>query len=78
MAFQTVPSQSELQSSIPAGRSATVIKEYVRSAPAFGPGSVEYTQRQMEELEMLKSEGEAPISTSSRQADSYAGAGSYF
>ncbi|GBE80611.1 hypothetical protein BKA93DRAFT_819443 [Sparassis latifolia] len=84
VAFQPVPPQSDLQSSIPAGRLAVAVREYQRPSPAFGPGSVEYVQRQAEQLQLganTENEGETvpPIDTSSpHSSSSYAGAGSYF
>ncbi|TCD68285.1 hypothetical protein EIP91_011251 [Steccherinum ochraceum] len=84
VAFQTVPSQSELQASIPAGRSAVAQKSYLRPTPEFGPGSVEHTRRQVEELELLQSSATAGTDDTPQSIDSgrsegtYAGAGSYF
>ncbi|PCH36083.1 hypothetical protein WOLCODRAFT_140215 [Wolfiporia cocos MD-104 SS10] len=85
VAFQPVPPQSELQASIPAGRSAVTLKPYTKPTPAFGPGSVEYVQRHTEELELStqSDDGTADSPTvvdtaSSHAGASYAGAGSYF
>ncbi len=81
------PSRSELQATIPAGRSAVAVKPYQSPTPAFGPGSVEHTRRQAEslELELEELEGDnielcskAPGSPPSSNTSSYAGAGSYF
>ncbi|ETW80971.1 hypothetical protein HETIRDRAFT_385645, partial [Heterobasidion irregulare TC 32-1] len=53
LSFQPVPSQSSLQSSIPAGRLAVAMKPFAKPAPAFGPGSIEYTRKRAEELELV-------------------------
>jgi len=83
--FQSIPPRSELQASIPAGRSAVAVKPYQSPTPAFGPGSVEHTRRQAESLELEELEGDnielrskAPGSPPSSNTSSYAGAGSYF
>lgn len=87
MAFQTVPPQSDLQASIPAGRMAVTIRPYTKPSPAFGPGSVEYVQQYAEELDLLVKDGESeekasasplPQPSSDAAAGNYAGAGSYF
>ncbi|KAI0042676.1 hypothetical protein FA95DRAFT_1525170 [Auriscalpium vulgare] len=74
LSFQPVPSQAELQARVPAGRMAVAIKPFEKPAPAFGPGSVEYVRRQVEEI-VVRDESEGP---SGHGAGSYAGAGSYF
>ena len=75
-----MPPQSDLQSSIPAGRLAVVVKLFVPPTPAFGPGSNEYTRLHAEALKLAdESKGEAPSNlTSPRSGGTYAGAGSYF
>ncbi|KAH9858455.1 hypothetical protein C2E23DRAFT_798664 [Lenzites betulinus] len=80
LSFQTVPPQSELQGMIPAGLMAVSVKPYPKPTPAFGPGSVEYTRRQTEELELLGSEhatddASEPDGSGSK---SYAGAEAYY
>lgn len=74
--FQPVPPQSALQSRIPAGRLAVAVKPYELPMPVFGPGSVEYTRKQAEELE-LGHDKDGDVA-SPRSGGSYAGAGSYF
>ncbi|KAH9948929.1 hypothetical protein B0H21DRAFT_777518 [Amylocystis lapponica] len=83
VSFQPVPPQSDLQASIPAGRAAVAVKAYNRPTPAFGPGSVEHTRRQAEDLELLpQAERDVtrfPVDAASpTSGGSYAGAGSYF
>lgn len=82
LAFQTVPTQSELQASIPAGRNAVAMKSYASPVPEFGPGSVEHTRRQAEELELLQASAtgnaDAASPVKGQLDESYAGAGSYF
>ena len=78
MAFQTVPPQSDLQASIPAGRMAITIRPYSKPAPAFGPGSVDYVRQHTEELELLAWEGDTVAAESTEPSGSYAGAGSYY
>ncbi|KAF9462453.1 BRO1-like domain-containing protein [Collybia nuda] len=79
--FQPVPSQTELQSRIPAGIMAISAKSFVPPLPAFGPGSVAHIRKRAEELEFLTEpdgEGIAPASANLAVAGTYAGAGSYF
>ncbi|KAI0335129.1 hypothetical protein GY45DRAFT_1241659 [Cubamyces sp. BRFM 1775] len=84
MSFQPVPPQAELQAVIPAGLLAVAVKPYTKPVPAFGPGSVEYTRRQAEDLELLSSEGAIDTasshspSTPGASAKSYAGAEAYY
>lgn len=85
MAFQPVPSQTDLQASIPAGRLAVTIKPFTKPTPAFGPGSVAYIRQQAEELELAaRAVGDEPApseqadSTSPQSGRGYAGEGSYF
>ena len=59
MAFQPVPSQADLQASIPAGRLAVAMRPYAHPVPAFGPGSVEYARKKTEELELLQKDNDA-------------------
>ncbi|CAK5270293.1 unnamed protein product [Mycena citricolor] len=66
--FQPVPTQSELQVRIPAGRLVLSPKPFQAPQPAFGPGSIDGIRRQTGELEV----DDGPASAS------YAGAGSYF
>ncbi|THH28751.1 hypothetical protein EUX98_g5447 [Antrodiella citrinella] len=75
--YQTVPPQSELQGSIPAGRAAIALKPYMRPTPDFGPGSVEHTRRIAEELD-LAGKNDTTSATTGQTEGSYAGAGSYF
>ncbi|KAJ7645544.1 BRO1 domain-containing protein [Mycena polygramma] len=70
--FQPVPTQSDLQSRIPAGRLALTVKKYVPPQPAFGPGSLEDVRRKAEALELDDDSGAA------NAQGTYAGAGSYF
>ncbi|KAF8971099.1 BRO1-like domain-containing protein [Flammula alnicola] len=81
--FQPVPTQRDLQSRIPGGRIAIPPKTYIPPTPAFGPGSVEYTRRKAELLEIADGSGEGETTTmtetsSSTPAANYAGAGAYF
>jgi hypothetical protein len=83
LTFQPVPSQTDLQSRIPAGRQAVTAKPFAPPVPAFGPGSLEHVRKQAEELELQvepgtdrsseRSSGVNPLSKGS-----YAGAESYF
>ena len=80
--FQPVPSVTELQNSIPAGRAAVVPKPFTPPLPAFGPGSLEYARHQAELLELSADSDNTGSSPSqdvpSAKSSSYAGAGSYF
>lgn len=81
LSFQTVPPQTELQASIPAGRLAVAMRPFLPPTPAFGPGSVEHVRKQAEALEIDSKDDQAsmpPITTSPRSEGAYAGAGSYF
>ena len=81
LSFQPVPSQSSLQSSIPAGRLAVAVKPFAKPVPAFGPGSIEYTRKRAEELELVGELAPRDIAESVpavQASQSYAGAGSYF
>ncbi|KAI8994011.1 BRO1 domain-containing protein [Trametes punicea] len=83
MSFQPIPPQAELQAMIPAGLLAVSVKPYAKPTPAFGPGSVEYTRRQTEELELLNAENPADSLSNSptamgEPAKSYAGAEAYY
>ena len=83
MNFQAVPSQSDLQSSIPDGRLAVAAKPFLPPTPAFGPGSVEYIRLQAEALELAGDsnyEDQHSVSSAAypRSGGTYAGAGSYF
>ena len=85
VAFQPVPSQTELQASIPAGRLAVTVRPFTKPTPAFGPGSVAYIQRQTEELELAtQAIGHEPAPSeqtdvaSPQSGRGYAGEGSYF
>jgi len=75
--FHPVPTQQDLQSRIPGGRIAIPVKPYVPVKPAFGPGSVEYTNRKAGQLTMpgddLIADGAFEVTPGS-----YAGAGAYF
>ena len=85
MSFQPVPPQSDLQASIPAGRSAVALRSYAKPTPAFGPGSASYTEHMAEEMQRLGLEGREDEGASPPSAPSaappegtYAGAGQYF
>ena len=78
-----MPSQSDLQSCIPAGRLAVAVKPFIPPTPAFGPGSLEYVRLQAEALELATdNDGEeqhlSPSTANQRSCGTYAGAGSYF
>ena len=69
----------DLQASIPAGRLAVAAKPFAQLVPAFGPGSVEHTRRQTEELELtVEDSSSSPMAVSPHSGRSYAGEGSYF
>lgn len=77
--FQPVPTQADLQARIPAGRLAVAAKPYTAPTPAFGPGSVEYIQRQTEELDLAADNaGDEIPGSAGPKSGTYAGAGSYF
>ncbi|KAL1702254.1 BRO1-like domain-containing protein [Schizophyllum commune] len=79
--FQPVPTQPELQSRIPAGRAAVAAKPYVPPMPAFGPGSVEYTRRQTENVGLHDDDEHAErpgADRSTSETSNYSGAGSYY
>ena len=76
--FQTVPPQSALQGRIPEGRLAVAVKPYDLPMPMFGPGSVEYTGKEVEALELELGQQKDENVPSPRAGGSYAGAGSYF
>lgn len=76
--FQPVPQRSDLQSRIPAGRLAVAAKAYLPPTPVYGPGSVEYTRRKAEDLELANSPAEPEVPSSASSVGQYAGAGSYF
>ncbi|KAL0956836.1 hypothetical protein HGRIS_002948 [Hohenbuehelia grisea] len=87
LSFQPVPSQPDLQARIPAGREAVKAKAFVPPLPAFGPGSVEYTRQQAEQLELAQDGEEEAVpngvhlpaeTTNPSSATSYAGSGEYF
>ncbi|VDB95930.1 unnamed protein product [Peniophora sp. CBMAI 1063] len=77
LSFKPVPSQSDLQAFIPAGRMAVAVRPYTPPTPEFGPGSVEYTRRQAEALE-LEGGGESADASPPLDKGTYLGAGSYF
>lgn len=77
LSYQPIPNQSELQASIPAGRMAVAVRAYTSPTPEFGPGSVEYTRRQAEALELGEGEGSTDANPPPDKG-SYLGAGSYF
>jgi len=79
LTFQPVPKQQDLQARIPTGILAVHAKPYTPPAPAFGPGSVEYTCLQAEALALGDddSSGNEAVD-SSTSPRTYAGAGSYF
>ncbi len=78
--FQPMPTQQELQSRIPGGRIAIPAKPYSPPLPAFGPGSLEYTRRKAEQLDLDPAEidGKDEPRTPPASGANYAGAGSYF
>ncbi|KAF9527292.1 BRO1-like domain-containing protein [Crepidotus variabilis] len=84
--FQPVPSQQDVQAKIPNGILAIAAKPYVPPSPAFGPGSIEYTRRKTEQLEIAArsssdvsdNHGIAPGTMPTSPTASYAGAGAYF
>ncbi|KIM45339.1 hypothetical protein M413DRAFT_66183 [Hebeloma cylindrosporum] len=80
--FQPVPPQRSLQSRIPGGRIAIPAKPYIPPLPAFGPGSLEYTRRKAEQLDMdgtTSTDDRGGLGpAASNAAGTYAGAGSYF
>jgi hypothetical protein len=81
LSFQPVPSQAELQTSVPAGRLAVAAKAFAIPVPAFGPGSVEYIRKHADSLDLGDGEpssGGQQSTTGSTDRPSYAGAGSYF
>ena len=77
-----MPSQAELQTSVPAGRLAVAAKAFVRPAPAFGPGSVEFIRKHADALDLTADSEFSPdgqrSTTNPAARPSYAGAGSYF
>ncbi|KAH9069792.1 hypothetical protein EDB83DRAFT_2262514 [Lactarius deliciosus] len=83
VSFLPVPSPAELQAAVPAGRLAVAIKAFAAPLPAFGPGSVEYTRKHADSLDVEDRESSF---TSDEQQNmrnpaskpTYAGAGSYF
>ncbi|PPQ95331.1 hypothetical protein CVT26_008176 [Gymnopilus dilepis] len=78
--FQPVPTQRDLQARIPGGRIAIPAKPYDPPIPAFGPGSIEYTRRHAEHLQLDdgRDEATADAASTSKSPGTYAGAGSYF
>jgi len=81
LSFQPVPSQAELQTSVPAGRLAVSAKAFVPPTPAFGPGSVEFIRKHADSLDLADPEPSPDgqgSTTSPAVRQSYAGAGSYF
>jgi hypothetical protein len=81
LSFQPVPSQAELQTSVPAGRLAVAAKAFAVPVPAFGPGSVEFIRKHADSLDLGDGEpssGGQQSTTGSTDRPSYAGAGSYF
>jgi hypothetical protein len=84
LSFQPVPSQAELQASVPAGRLAVAAKPFAPPTPAFGPGSVEYIRKHADALDIGDQKessadgGQRDNPTTSSSSASYAGAGSYF
>ena len=82
MHFQPVPTQSDLQSRIPGGRGVVKPKPYNPPMPLFGPGSLEYTRRKAEQLEIAgaSANGDHDVEPKSSPppGGNYAGAGSYF
>lgn len=77
-----MPSQAELQTSVPAGRLAVAAKAFVPPTPAFGPGSIEFIRKHADSLDLADSESPGPDGQQSAASPtvgtSYAGAGSYF
>jgi hypothetical protein len=77
-----VPTQLNLQSRIPGGRIAIPAKPYIPPLPAFGPGSLEYTRRKAEQLDMdgaaTPDDRDSLEPVAANPTGTYAGAGSYF
>ena len=77
-----MPSTAELQAMIPTGRLAVAIKSFIPPQPSFGPGSVEYLQRQADRLALEEQQSTVDDASSQTQLDnsdkSYVGAGAYF
>ena len=76
-----MPSQAELQTSVPAGRLAVAAKAFVPPTPAWGPDSVEFIRKHAGSLDLADSESPPDgqrSTTSPTVRTSYAGAGSYF
>lgn len=86
VAFQPIPRSSDLQSRIPAGRSALSSKPFKPPLPTFGPGSPGFVSEGMRRLGLNEpSDGQdhgarAPISPGGRtdEGAEYAGAGAYY
>ncbi|KAH9971147.1 hypothetical protein BGW80DRAFT_1228721 [Lactifluus volemus] len=83
LSFQPVPSQAELQASVPAGRLAVAAKPFAPPTPAFGPGSVEYIRKHADALDIgdqkeSSADGGQRGNPTTSSSASYAGAGSYF
>jgi len=77
--YQPVPTQKDLQPRVPGGRIAIPAKPYTPPAPAFGPGSAEYTRRKsQQQLEQSGSVTTESGSVSPPSVGEYAGAGAYF
>lgn len=75
-----MPSQAELQTSVPAGRLAVAAKPFAPPTRAFGPGSVEYIRKHAEALDLGDPKESSPDggNATTTSSASYAGAGSYF
>jgi len=87
LSFQPVPSQPDLQARIPAGREAVKAKPFTPPLPSFGPGSLEHTRSQAEQLELLERDAKDisadPLRPptdpkSSSSSAPYSGSGEYF
>jgi hypothetical protein len=80
--FQSVPTQRDLQSRIPGGRNAIPAKPYKPPLPVFGPGSLEYTRRKTEQLDVdgaASADDQGNLGpVASNPSGTYAGAGTYF
>ncbi|XP_006460727.1 hypothetical protein AGABI2DRAFT_203891 [Agaricus bisporus var. bisporus H97] len=74
--FQSLPTQADLKSRIPAGLAAAQMRPYTPPSPAFGPGSLEDVDRQTGGPEIGDELTESPASR--KGPSNYAGAGSYF
>jgi len=81
LCFKPVPSQMDLQASIPAGRDVVTPKSYNPPIPAFGAGSADHSRHQIDASESLQDsnrEDDPCLDQSLHSKASYAGAGAYY